>query len=514
MNKSPDNNIASLLDVSALRFPDRPAIYYKDSSMSFSELQECVHSCAVMLLKYGLKAGDRVIIMTPMSPDLYISLLAVIRCGAVAVFVDPWISMRRIAAFASFAEPSCFIGVPKSHLLRLLSPQLARLKLTVSTGSVFAAIPARYSLRNLCHESVSNSPAAVAEDDPALITFTTGSSNTPKGTNRTHGFLISQYNALCDALQYKDDDVDMPMFPVFALRNIAAGITSVVPEIDFKHVAEADSQIIQGQINTCGVNMLTASPPLIDRLASLDNPPSLRRIITGGAPVNEKQLKVWRNSFPNTAIDIVYGSTEAEPVAHLSLEDRLATNRMTGACCGKPVSSVRSKVIKITHAPVSAEELDDFTLPQGKIGELVVAADHICRDYYRNPEAVKQNKVIEPDGTCWHRMGDTGYFDEEGRFYLTGRVHSTILRNGEVLHAQLVEEDAGKLIPQAGRIAAFEDDGSLIIVVEGDASVLSSDVMPDADRLIFTKRRLPLDPRHNSKVDYALLKSWMKRGKL
>ncbi|MDD2599211.1 MAG: AMP-binding protein [Kiritimatiellae bacterium] len=506
MNREQSNNIVSLLDAAAARVAARPALCYQGRECTFKELQHRVQRFAAVLSYRGLKPGERVIIMIPMSPELYVALLAVIRCGAVAVFVDPWISITRIAAFASFAEPSAFIGVPKSHLLRLLNPRLAGLKLTFSTGRVAARIPARYSINQGCRAPALHSVEAVAADDPALITFTTGSSDTPKGTNRTHGFLMAQNSALCETLDYSDQDVDMPMFPVFALRNIAAGITSVVPEINFKRVAEADPQVIRQQIQDHGVTMLTASPPLIDRLASLAAPPPLKKIITGGAPVTAKQLRAWKQAFPAADVNIVYGSTEAEPVAHLALAERLSTEHLPGACCGKPVPAVRAKIVKITHDPIPPDQLAEFELPQGEIGELVVAADHICRDYYRNPRAVVQNKILEPDGTCWHRMGDTGYFDQEGRFFLTGRVHSTIIRNGEMLHAQLEEERLRQLLPDAERVAAFEEHGKLVAVVQTKRANRKDAAELDVDRVIFTSKRLPLDPRHNSKIDYAQLK--------
>lgn len=117
--------------------------------------------------------------------------------------------------------------------------------------------------------------------------------------------------------------------------------------------------------------------------------------------------------------------------------------------------------------------------------------------------------MIEPDGTCWHRMGDTGYFDEEGRFFLTGRVHSTIMRNGKILHAQVVEAAVQKQVPNAQRVAALEQDGKLLIVIQGEPVEHSI----DADRVIFTQNPLPLDPRHKSKIDYPRLRKWIQNNR-
>lgn len=510
MTPTPSNNVTSMLDGAASRHPERPALVFGKQQITFKELSARVNQCAGLLKEKGLKPGERVILMVPMSPDLYTALLAVIRCGAVAVFVDPWIAMREIAAFSAFAEPAGFIGIPKSHLLRLLNRKLATLPLSISTGRVFCGIPAKTSLGKAASHPPEMEPAAVSADDPALITFTSGSSGIPKGANRTHGFLKAQHEALCAELDYRGDDIDMPMFPVFALRNLAAGITSVIPDMNFRKVAEVDAERILQQITDNGVSLVTASPPFIDRLAKLETPPALRKIHTGGAPVNSNQLNTWHEAFPNTGIDIIYGSTEAEPVAHIDSHNRLAADNREGFCCGKPTPLLKTRIIAIRKGKVSPEELAEVTLPPGETGELLVSGNHVCRDYFKNPGAVLENKIMEPDGTCWHRMGDTGYFDEQGCFFLTGRVHSTIERSGKILHAQLVEEEVGQQIPSAVRVAALGQDGKLMVVVQGRCV----EHRIDADEVIFTSKPLPLDPRHNSKIDYAKLRNLIKQGQL
>jgi len=510
MTPASTHNITALLDEATARYPERPALVFGKQRITFDQLLTQVKQCANLLKHHGLNPGERVILMIPMSPELYIAMLAIIRCGAVAVFVDPWIPMRQIAAFSAFASPAGFIGIPKSHLLRLLSPKLARIRISASTGSVALGIPAQFSLKAMARQPYEMEPTPVLPEASALITFTSGSSGTPKGANRTHGFLKAQHEALCYELDYRDDDVDMPMFPVFALRNLAAGITSVIPEMDFRKVAEVDPVIINQQIRQNSVTLVTASPPFIDQLVRLEHPPALRKILTGGAPVTAKQLKHWHTAFPSSEIDIIYGSTEAEPIAHLSSHERLKTEGEEGFCCGKPTALIKTRIIDIRKNKVSPEELDALTLPQGATGELLVAGKHVCRDYFNNPAAVQENKITEQDGTCWHRMGDTGYFDAAGRFFLTGRVHSTMVRNGKILHAQIVEAEVETQIPSAIKVAALEEDGQLVIVVQGKAV----EHQLDADQVVFTDHPLPLDPRHNSKIDYAQLRKQLKNGAL
>ncbi len=509
-------NIVTLLHDVVVRDPGRTALVAADGEeIRFGALWDRVCRISSGLRAAGLAPGDRIVVMIPMSISLYSVLLAVIKCGGVAVFVDPWMPMARIARFAAFAQPSGFAGVGRSHLLRLLQRDLRRLPISVTTGSRAGRFPAAFSvgswLANGDPDPFIWQPAT--PDDPALITFTSGSSGVPKGANRTHGFLAAQYAALCREYVYLPDDVDMTMFPVFALRNLASGIPSVIPDMDFRRVADVEPRRILRQIRRHGVTTCTASPPFIDRVVGAQEAAlPLRRILTGGAPVSDAMLRRWREQLPQTAVTIVYGSTEAEPVASLSLEARLALQGK-GCCVGKPIDEIQARLIRITRDPITFSRWEDLAPGPDAIGELVVSGAHVCKDYFRNPEAVAENKIVDHAGRCWHRMGDTGRVDEEGRFWLAGRVHSTILCKGAPLHPQLIEAAVAAVAPHAVRVAALEHAQALWIVIEGEPVPDLRARLPDIpiDHIVFTSRRLPLDPRHQTKIDYTELRRLLAR---
>ncbi len=529
---SAGHNVLSVLRRAAARFPDRPALVMERGSITFGGLWNRIGRAAAGLRRLGLAAGDRAVVMIPMSIDLYVAMLAILRMGAVAVFVDPWIGRRQIAAFAAFAEPQAWLGVSRSHLLRLLDRRLRAIPFTVTAGGRLGPLPARRTLAELEAAPEDGEVQPVERDDSALITFTSGSSGEPKGANRTHRFLLAQHEALAAELPSQEGDVDMPMFPVFALNNLASGVPSVVPAMDFRRVDRVAAARVLAQMRCHGVTTCTASPPFFDRLAAEverrpASRPGLRRILTGGAPVSDAQLRTWRRTFPETEIQVVYGSTEAEPVAHLTAEERLAAvnpdrPRAPGFCAGRPGARVRSKIVRIHAGPIELgpEGWAGWELPAGDIGELLVSGDHVCRDYYRNPEAVRENKVVAGD-LVWHRMGDTGSFDGEGRFWLAGRVHSTIRRGGELAHPQLVEQAAKGEDPRVRRIATVglpdpELGERVVVVVETAEDGFQDEIASRlaaagfrADEIRLTAEPLPVDPRHNSKIDYGRLKKRM-----
>jgi acyl-CoA synthetase (AMP-forming)/AMP-acid ligase II len=534
MTRSHERNVVTYLRRAAERVPDRQALILgSGESISFGALWRRAWQISRGMKADGLGAGDRAIVMIPMSIELYVTLLGLLMIGAVAVFVDPWIGRRQIAAFAAFAEPSAYIGIAKSHLLRLLDSRLRKIRLALTTGGRFCRLPAPRSLREFAGPVETGEPHPAGPEDPALITFTSGSSGLPKGTNRTHGFLAAQHEALAEEFPYSDDDIDMPMFPVFALNNLALGITSIVPRMDFRNVAGVDPVAILRQMEEHGVTTSTASPPFFDRVvAHLEShhsaAPRLRRILSGGAPVSDTQIRSWRAGLPETEIQIVYGSTEAEPVAHIGAEERLEAESdirpgSPGYCVGKPAGRVKTRVNRIPDDREAPGELRE--VQANEIGELLVTGDHVCKDYFRNAAAVRENKIAEPDGTVWHRMGDTGYFDGQGRFWLAGRVHSTIHRNDGPVHPQLVEQAAGGGDRRVRRAAAVglpdPDLGERVVLVLESAAgkALEQEVRTRVeqaglivDEIVLMDQALPVDPRHNSKIDYGKLREMLLHG--
>ena len=520
-------NVASLFFAAAERHAHTPA--FADAAgarVSFAELRHRVERCAGGLRRLGLGDGDRAVFMLPMSVDLYVAVLACLTAGGVAVFVDPWISVRRIATLAVAARAKAFIGSPKAHLLRLLAAELRSVPIAITTGRVARPV-ARHRLDALDGHAT---PARMAADASALITFTTGSSGIAKGVNRTHAILRAQHEVIRAEFPAQPGDVDLTTFPVFALSNLAAGVTTVLPPVNLRRVADASGARVLRAMRACGVTTMAASPPLFDVLAAHlrsrgAGVPALRRIVTGGAPVRDDQLRQWRETWPTTEIVVAYGSSEAEPVASVSADERLSHRGPgTGYCVGRPVHAVRTRLVPITKDPIT----DLGELPRGQtVGELVVSGPHVCRDYVGDARAFAENKVRDASGVVWHRMGDTGYFDEGGRLWLVGRVHSTIQRRGVPVHAQIVEQTARGDDGRIRRVAAVGvPDGTLgerlVVVVESDTPDVTPAVrarlgeakLAPVDALIVTRKPLPVDPRHNSKVDYQRLRELLQAGHL
>jgi acyl-CoA synthetase (AMP-forming)/AMP-acid ligase II len=472
--------------VDLLRDSDRPAIIAPDgSTVSFTELRQRVGAFAGGLIDLGLRAGDRVVLLVPMSIELYVALLALFHVGATAVLIDP---SAPISAILTRFAPVAMIGSSKAHLLRFTLRPLRGLGLYVSTG--FIPLP---------HRRLSRIQGVVPPVDsgehPALLTFTTGSTGTPKAIARSHEFLLTQHRILAEHLRLGPGDVDMPTLPVFLLHSLASGATCVLADADLRNPGAVDPDRVIAQVRAVGVTSISGSPaffaPLARRLLERgETLPGLKHLHTGGARVPVGMLKALCEAAPEAEIAIVYGSTEAEPIAVLSVRENLAVledgeRSGKGALVGPPVRQL-------------AVRIDD--------DEILVAGPHVNPGYYQDPEADAENKVRE-GGRLWHRTGDAGYLDDAGRIWLVGRAGGRI---GGVWPMQ-VEAPAELLgfVVKAG-LAAVDGEAVLACEVVDAPEGWEAEVAAVVGVRVVRVDVVPVDPRHNAKVDRKRLETMLR----
>lgn len=512
-------NVAARLAERAARHPDRTAIteyrHGRRRSISFGELARRVAAVGAGFRADGVVPGDRILVFVPMSIDLYVVLLGCLHAGATAVFVDAWADRRRLDHAVNAARPRVFVGTPKAHLLRLLSPAVRRIPVCWMAGARWLPV-SRY-------ERVAESPAeTVHPDDHALITFTTGSTGTPKAAARSHAFLWAQHQALAAHVQLTDADVDMPTLPVFVLNNLALGVPSVLPDFDPRRPGEADPAQILPQMLAEGVTTSSGSPAFYARLLAGGQILPLRAVWTGGAPVYPPLAAKLAHGLKGKA-HVVYGSTEAEPIAGIEAGDMLAAMRegsAGGICVGSPVSGIQLRLIRPHDGPVELAESGwaHWEVQPGETGEVVVTGAHVLGRYLDQPEEDRRHKIR--DGACiWHRTGDAARLDEQGRLWLMGRVSERVQRSGRTWWSTPVETRALTLPAVSHAAYLGMPDPVLgqraVLFLEG-AGPMTPDVVRDAlqpipvDEVVVL-RNIPRDPRHASKTDTAALRRLLDR---
>lgn len=520
-------NLAARLAERAARVPARLAIAEvrggRTARVGFGELAERVARTGEGLRWAGVGPGSRVLLFVPMSIDLYVALLGVLHAGGTAVFVDAWADRRRLDAAVSAARPSLFVGPPRAHLLRLLSGAVRRIPRHWAAG--------RRLLRLDRHErGPAGPPARVDGGAPALITFTTGSTGRPKAAARSHDFLWAQHEVLAAHLGLRETDVDMPTLPVFVLNNLALGVPSVIPDFDPRRPAAIDPARILRQARALGVTTTSGSPAFYDRLAAgaaaRDEALPFRGLWTGGAPVYPPLAARLAAAVPGGA-HVVYGSTEAEPIAGIGAGEMVrltaAADSLAGLCAGRPVPQIALRIVRPHDGPIAldARGWGAWELPAGETGEIVVAGPHVLGEYFDAPEETRLHKVREGD-VVWHRTGDAGRVDGEGRLWLMGRVGARVRRGGVVWWSTPAEVLA--LAVPGVRHAAYLGlpDATFgeraVLCVEAPAAQpglearLRAALRPIPVDEVRVLRRIPRDPRHASKTDTAALRRRLGRG--
>ena len=458
----------------------------EDRRLTFSELKTEAASLAGGLQKLGVRPGDRIVLLIPMSIDLYRALLALFHIGATATLVDP---AADVQAILSRYPVDGLIGIPKAHLLRLKVPALRGLKAYVSTG--FTPLPHR-RLRSLYAAPIPTGPA----DHPALLTFTSGTTGLPKAIARTHAFLLDQHRVLATHMRFGSGDTDMPTLPVFLLHSLASGATCVIADADLSSVGSVNPDPVIAQLKAHSVSSVSGSPAffrcLADRLLETGTPlPGLRHIFTGGARVPATLVDDLAQTVPHAEIHVVYGSTEAEPIAVLEARAsraKLLDTAGQGALVGAPVAAIQLRI----HMD---REEDVF-------GEVWVAGPHVNKHYLDNPEAEAAHKVRE-GGTVWHRTGDVGRLDEDGQLWLVGRTGESIAG----LWPLAVEGQAEALawVRRAGLIAVDERPTLAVVLGSDPPEDWSNRLrqLTQADPVAIDM--IPTDKRHNAKVDRVAL---------
>jgi acyl-CoA synthetase (AMP-forming)/AMP-acid ligase II len=264
--------------------------------------------------------------------------------------------------------------------------------------------------------------------------------------------------------------------------------------------------------------------------------PEVRSIYTGGGPVFPRLLDALAAAAPNAAVASVYGSTEAEPIAllpaaELSAQDRARLAAGGGLPVGCPVASIALRIVPdrwgTPLGPFMREEFEQLSLPRGQAGEIVVSGAHVLGSYLDGAGDAETKIHVQdgPNTTVWHRTGDAGYLDEGGRLWLLGRCAARIDDGGE----NAVSGNTGALYPFTVECAVREMPGvrQAALIAFAGRRVLVLELEPgNQDEVASAVRkqtawaridevrvlaRVPVDRRHNAKIDYPALRRLIAR---
>ncbi len=435
----PETTLYDNLEVTARRYPNKTAVMYYGTAMSYRKLLQEVNRMASYLIMQGVQKGERILLYMQNSPQFIIAYYAILRAGAVVVPVNPMNMTEELIHYIQ--DGNTRLGFVAQELYSRIEP-------LVSTTVLEHIILATYS--DYCQEDtlevpdivkaprvavrissviswneaagcdiVSNFPDTVA-NDLAVLPYTSGTTGKPKGCMHPHstiqantvstvlwGTLTSEARVLCT----------LPLFHVTGMVHsmhapIYTGATMVV-------LTRWERDTVAAIIERYGCTHWTCiSTMVVDFLANPNlsryDISSLQVIDGGGAPLPEA---VGKKLFDVTGLRFVegYGLSETMAQTHFNPMERPKLQ-----CLGVPAFDVDARIID----PDTLEEKG-----VGEEGEIIVNGPQVCKGYWQRPEENEQ-AFIELNGKVFFRTGDIARFDEEGYFFIVDRVKRMINASG------------------------------------------------------------------------------------
>ncbi len=502
--------------------------------LTFRQLDQESDCLAHGLEKAGITRGTRTILMVTPSLDFFCLTFALIKIGAVPVMVDPGMGLNRMLSCFKEGDPEAFIGIPKAHILRTLFPKF------FNTVKTWVTVGRRWFWGGLTMKHIRQTPwrpykpAKTRRDEIAAVMFTTGSTGPAKGVEYTHGTFDAQVRHIRSHFNITPGEIDLPTFPLFALFDPALGITAVIPDMDPTKPAKVNPQKIIEAIINHGVTNMFGSPALLNRVARFGTEkgiklPSLMRVVSAGAPVSASVIKTFKTMLnEDTQIHTPYGATEAFPVISIASREIFAetsekSDQGFGTCVGRPLDGIEVRLIKISDGSFEKWS-DDLVVQQGEIGEITVRGDLVTQNYFRRQRDDSLAKIVD-ESTFWHRMGDLGWMDQNGRIWFCGRKSHRVITEKKTIFtipSEAIFNNHEDVFRSAVVGAGPQKKQTPVVCIELeknnriDKKKILSDLLAlarknemtkDLDTILFHKS-FPVDIRHNSKIFREKLAVW------
>jgi acyl-CoA synthetase (AMP-forming)/AMP-acid ligase II len=487
-----DIHIGEILARNARLYPNDVALIEripaenKRSEITWKQFDEGVNRFANVLIKKGIKKGDKVIHLMMNSTDWLIAYFGIVRTGAWAVPLNFRFTGNDIQYCCDVAEPICVVfGEEFIDRITVIKDNLRTVKQYIFVGKEIPSYAESFG--KLLEKSSSNPPIIpIGFDDPCGLYFTSGTTGQPKP------ILLTHKNMVCACItenahhyQTKKDTFilipplyhtgsKMHWFGSFIVGGKGVILKGIQPEWVLQAISEEKATVI-----------FLLVPWAQDILLKLDSGEiklkdydlrQWRLMHIGAQPVPPSLVKHWKEYFPNMAYDTNYGLSESTGpgCVHLGIE-----NEHKVGAIGLPGFNWESRIVD--------EEGND--VKKGEVGELVIRGDGVMREYYKNPEATA--KALRKG---WLYTGDMAKQDEDGFIFLVDRKKDLIISGGENIFPVEIE-DFLHTLPGVKDIAAigFPDERlgevvTVIIDVVPGKTLTEEDVLKFCEKLPKYKR--------------------------
>jgi long-chain acyl-CoA synthetase len=414
------NLATNLVDV-AQKHPDRAAIKLDSNELTWSQLLDLSQAAAGSLRAAGIQPGDRVALILPNVPAYPILFFGTLIAGGAVVPMNPLLKAQEIDYY--FSNSGAKIAFVWGDFVEEARKGAERPGTrVVQTGPMG---PAEEDLPAV--EPVAE-PVDRADDDTALILYTSGTTGRPKGAELTHSNINLNARRCADViLGLTAEDVIMGCLPLFHVFGLVVGLQAatasgaslaLIPRFDPGKALE----VIEREKVTVFEGVPTMYAAILHHpQASSTDTSSLRVCASGGSAMPAEVMKAFEETFGCMILE-GYGLSETSPVASFNMPDR---ERKPGTI-GVAIPGCEMKLIDVDGRDVG---------PGEGVGEIAIRGDNLMKGYWNNPEATAE---AIPDG--WLRTGDLATVDEEGYYTIVDRKKDMIIRGGLNVYPREVEE--------------------------------------------------------------------------
>jgi fatty-acyl-CoA synthase len=439
---TPETSVYVNLEISARRYPDKAAIIFYDTVLSYAQMHEQALALAGYLQQVcGVQRGDRVLLDMQNSPQFIIAFYAILRADAMVVPVNPMLMTDELRHYIE--DSGARTALVSQEIFSRLAPLVGQSGLAQAIVATYAdyliaptdlavpdfvraprevpALPGVTAWMDAVAARHAPRAHAAGPDDLACMPYTSGTTGKPKGCIHTHRSLM--FNAVGSSAwsgATVPDQVTLAVLPFFHVTGMQSVMNTTIYCGGAIVVLPRWERDVAGQLMTrYKVTTWTSIPTMM--IDFLSNPrlteydvSGLKRVSGGGAAmpaaIAQKLLDLTGQHYMEG-----YGLSETMAASHIN-----PPQRMKQQCLGIPQLNVDSRIVD----PLTLKEL-----PQGENGEIWIHGPQVFQGYWNDPKKTEES-FAELDGKRFFRSGDLGYMDEEGFFFFTDRLKRMINASG------------------------------------------------------------------------------------
>jgi acyl-CoA synthetase (AMP-forming)/AMP-acid ligase II len=432
-------NTTDFINIAAAICPDKTAIVFEDKRYTFSQLNERINRLANGLIKLGAKKDAVIAFLQVNCNQCVETYFAVAKAGAIYLPLNFRAKEKELTYMLNTAEASILvIGERYTPLIESIRPELHHLNHVISIEKQHPDMHYYEDIvKNASPEEVMTT---IDDKDTTILLYTAGTTGLPKGVMLSHNSFSTYVLENVSPPDPEADERNILTVPLYHVAGIQAMMAAVYGARTLVMERQFEPEEWMTLVEREKANRAMMVPTMLKQL--LDHPnfkkhdlSSLKVITYGAAPMPLPVIRKALEEFPGVSFINAFGQTEtASTITALGPEDHFITGTSKErekklkrlASIGKPMADVEMKVV---------DQETGETLGPNKVGEILARGPRVMTGYWKDEEKTK--KTIDKDG--WVHTGDIGYVDEDGYYFLAGRSSDIIIRAGENISPEELE---------------------------------------------------------------------------